>query len=161
MKRNIIILITITALLISYLWYFSDEKVILRKSEALIQCFDKETGAKGLGSSNFRDLLYKQVAISLPDDEDDLSGGLPRDRATLSAIFSGVMRSSSKLSIEKKSITLDSIDSDLAIVSIQLHANVVFKRYTKDEDLLAKITFTRSDESGNSGWKIKAVAITE
>ncbi len=161
MKRIIAILVTIVTLFITYSCYYSDEKIILRKSETLLQCFDGKAGVNGLGSSNFRALLYNKVAISLPDDEDNLSGDLLRDRATLTAVFSSVLRNSTELSIEKKSIALESINDDLAIVSIHFHAKVVFSRYTKDEDLVAKITFIQSDESGNTGWKIKVIAITE
>ena len=161
MKRKLTILITLAILTSLYFWYYSDEKIVMRKSELLIECFDKESGAKGIGSSNFRDLLYKKVAISLPDDDDDLSGGLPRDRASIAAIFSGVMRGAREISIVKKSITLDSISNKQAIVSIDFHAKVVFQNYRKDEDLSAKVIFIQSDESANTGWKIKQVTIIE
>lgn len=161
MKKNLIIVIAIILAATTYLWYFSDRNVVLRKSDKLIECFDKETGAKGLGLSNFQDLLYEKVSISLPDDEYDMTGGLPRDRATLTAVFSAVMRSSSELVIDKQSIELESIGDSKATVLIRFHATVSFDRYRKDSDLLAKVTFIDSEESRNSGWRIKKIAITE
>ena len=160
MKKLIPLAIIILALILLGTWYYSDKKVIHRKTEALLECLEKDeddgllTGV--LSENEFRDLLDKKVKIDFRQkDMPDIQGGIPRKRDDLARHYLYLMKSAKTIALTDKKIEIKSIKDNTALVDLNLFATINHRAHSLNKNLEILILFKKTTE----GWRVNQVTV--
>jgi len=160
MKKLLILGVIIAGLVVAGVWFYSDEKVVVRKSHELLECFEKKEGdgmlSNVLSEDNFRDLLDKKVALDFDhDDMADLKDGFKQDRDNLARNYLYMMKSAKYIKLTDQKVELLEIKDKTAKVKITLHGEVKHSRTTLNSDLTLLLDYKKTDE----GWRIRGIAV--
>jgi len=160
MKKLLTLGVIIASLIAVAFWYYSDEKVVLRKSHKLMECFEKEEGdgllSGVLSEDKFRDLLDKSVALDFDHkDMPDMKGGIKQERAYLAQSYLYMMKSAKYIKLSDQSIELESIEDKAAKVKITVHGEVKHSRKSISSNFTLLLDYSQTDE----GWRISGITV--
>lgn len=160
MKKFLVPIILVAVFVLGMVWYYSDKKVVLRKSDTFIECFQKEGGknilSQALGESKFRNLLAEEVSLDFQHpDMPDIKGGIKHNRNKLSEAYLYVMKSAKEVQLSDQEMQMKEINDDTATVSITLNGKVDHRNYAMDSDLSIELQFLDSSE----GWRISGIKV--
>jgi len=160
MKKLLTLGVIIASLIAVAFWYYSDEKVVLRKSNKLMECFEKKEGdgllSNVLSEDKFRDLLDKSVALDFDHkDMPDMKGGIKQERAYLAQSYLYMMKSAKYIKLSDQSVELVSIEDKAAKVKIAVHGEVKHNRKSISSNFTLLLDYSKTDE----GWRISGITV--
>ena len=162
MNKKIITSIAIAIIGISlYFWWFSDSKVVIRKTESLVGYFEKneESGRIGgaITTTGFKDLLadnahFKLVNINLPYASTFQN---TIDKDFMVTAHAHLVNSAGIVTITNKKITLVEINNDTAKVDLNFHIKTEKIHTNFDHNLSCKLTYKKIDDR----WKLSIAEV--
>lgn len=160
MKKILTLGVIIAALIATAYWYYSDEKIVIRNSNQLLDCFQKNQAdgllSNVLSEDKFRDLLDKKVALDFNhNDMPDMQGGIKQDRSYLSQSYLYMIKSAKYIKLTDQSIELLNIEDNTAKVKISLHGEIKHSKKSISSNFTLLLDYTKTDE----GWRISRITI--
>lgn len=163
MKKLLLFVIFAAAAVFGYRWYFAPEKVIQRRTQALIDCFQyKNTDGDEMAmqlTKNLSGLLAKKVAIQYP--KSDLGafyhiGRLPVEKQLLTRGFRSLISSSDSLSTKLSDYQLVNIADSTATVK----GKVSYKLKSMVTDQKGTLNMALEYTKGST-WQISSIELSK
>jgi len=162
MNKKIISLITIAVIGISlYFWWFSDSKVVIRKTESLVGYFEKDDESGRIGgaitTTSFKDLLADNAHFKMENTDLPYASTFKNnvDKDFMVTAHAHLVNSSGIVAITDKKITLTDINNDTAKVDLSFHIKSEKVRVKFDHNLNCKLTYKKIDDR----WKLSLAEI--
>lgn len=158
MKRLIVGLAVLAAVVGFALWWFSPRQVVMRRTRALLDTVTVDAGSgnasRGLQASGIDGFLAKNVKLEVPDEE--ASGSWSRD--LVGAGFRYVAVECDFTRFELESIESLQIEEDKAVLDGWVDAEVQVDKKTRVSGRYrTEFTWTR----GDSKWQISSVKMAD